>query len=345
MLKRFTQRLLLCLILIIGLIGLFGVVSAQAATITDFIVPRGFTFNRNLSKGTTVSPDVYYLQNILNISTSTRVSEKDIGSNGKLTSYFGDKTESALGRFQKTFYKDIEFEKAISTTTGSNQYVVNPQVVDPYTRIVLNKLVAIYNDQLDTYKKVRIATSTLPFSSTTKFKTDESKTNEKFDPKKGGFQYSPQGLLLMLLGGQELVDKIYSYTPVAMAEGGGSSGGGGGSGGGAGLAALGGIGGAGGGSSAQSASGVFNFGGKTTSMVQCACSLNILLYILDVRGTTIPLMYQPGATVLYKMYSPTSGVNVIGQYVSGGVCLLPGTPCTTGGSPMGTMIQLGTSSI
>ena len=345
MLNRFTQRLFVCLILIIGL---FSVASARAATITDFIVPRGFTFNRNLVKGSTVSPDIYYLQNILNISTSTRVSEKDAGANGKLTSYFGDKTESALTRFQQTFKQDIEFEKAISTTTGSNQYVINSRVVDQYTRIVLNKLVVIYNDQLDTYKKVMIATSTLPFSSTTKFKTDEGKNDKKFDVKKGGFEYSPQGLLLKLLGGQDLVDKIYSYSPVGMIEGGGPGGGGGsgsGGSGGAGAASLGGIGGAGGGSSAQSASGVFNFGGKTTSMVQCACSLNILLYVLDARGATLPLMYQPGSTVLYKMYTPTANINVIGQYVSGGTCLLPGSPCTTGGSPIGTMIQLGTSSL
>ncbi len=338
MLKRFTRTALLCLILIIGV---FLSNNARAAFINDFIVPRGFTFNRNLVKGTTVSPDVRYLQNILNISTSTRVSEKDAGANGKLTPYFGDKTESALARFQQTFKQDIEFEKAISTTTGANQYVINSKVVDPYTRIVLTKLVTIYNDQLDTYKKVRAATSTLPFSSTTKFKTDEGKTDEKFDVKKGGFEYSPQGLLLKLIGGQDLVDKIYSYSPVGMIEGGGA---GGGSGGGAALGSLGGIGGAGG-SGASASSGIYNFGGKTVSMVTCTCSLNLLLYVQDVRGATIPLIYQPGATYLYKMYTPTVGVNVLGKYVSGGQCLLIGYPCYTGGSPMGTMIQLGTSAL
>ncbi len=108
------------------------------------------------------------------------------------------------------------------------------------------------------------------------------------------------------------------------------------------IAAIGVLGGSSGGSS-NAASGIIPFGGKSVSMVPCTCSGNILLYIVDTKGVTLPLIYQPGVTVLYKMGNPTSGTNMLGQYVAGGVCLVPGTPCTVGGTPIGTMIQLGTS--
>jgi hypothetical protein len=118
--------------------------------------------------------------------------------------------------------------------------------------------------------------------------------------------------------------------------GGGGSGGGGG---GAGSFSVGG----GGGSSAST---ILPFGGLVTSMTTCTCSFNLLLYVKDVRGTVLPLMYQPGATILYKMYTPTSGVNVLGKYTTGGQCLIyVGTSCSTGGTPVGTMIQLGTSAL
>ncbi|MES2623218.1 MAG: hypothetical protein V4576_02300 [Patescibacteria group bacterium] len=86
------------------------------------------------------------------------------------------------------------------------------------------------------------------------------------------------------------------------------------------------------------------FGGQITSMTICPCSLNILLYVQDVRGYTLPLMYQPGVTLLYSWYRPTSGVWGLGNYVTGGTCLVySGYTCTPGGYPVGTMSQLGTS--
>ena len=79
-------------------------------------------------------------------------------------------------------------------------------------------------------------------------------------------------------------------------------------------------------------------------MTPCACSGNILLYVQDVRGWVSPLMYQPGATILYRWYQPRAGVWGLGNYVGGGVCLVYAvTGCVTGGTPIGTMIQLGTS--
>jgi uncharacterized membrane protein YgcG len=329
MLKRFTQLGLLCCF-----VFCWGTI--HAASINDFIVPRGFTFNKDLYKLTDVIPDVYFLQNLLNMSTSTRVSESGKGANGKLTSYYGDRTESAVGRFQQIFKTDIEYEKSISTTTGALNYKLNAKIVDRYTRAVMNKLVVIYQNQLDQYNSTKnYSTTTLPFSSSTTFQTGVKKKDEKFDPEKAGFQYSPQGLLLKLVGGNELVDKVYGYTPSGMLGGGGSGGGGGG----AGSFSVGG----GGGSSAST---ILPFGGLVTSMTTCTCSFNLLLYVKDVRGTVLPLMYQPGATILYKMYTPTSGVNVLGKYTTGGQCLIyVGTSCSTGGTPVGTMIQLGTSAL
>jgi 2',3'-cyclic-nucleotide 2'-phosphodiesterase (5'-nucleotidase family) len=76
MAQRFTQVLLICLVLV-SIVLSPKKAEAKAATIADFIIPRGFTFNVDLVKGTTTIPDVYFLQNLLNISTSTRVSEID----------------------------------------------------------------------------------------------------------------------------------------------------------------------------------------------------------------------------------------------------------------------------
>lgn len=328
MLKRFTLFSLLCFVFV------FNIDKTNAATITDFIIPANFKFNKDLNKNSTVIPDIYYLQNILNMSTSTRVANTGPGSNGRFTFFYGDKTEDAVGRFQEIFKTDIEYEKSILGNSNSN-FVPNPKKVDIYTRAVLNKLILIYSNQLFMFKNVgSFSTTTLPFSTTTVFQTGANDNKEKDTPEKTLFKYSPNGLLLKVIGGNSLVDKVYSYTPSGML------GGGGGGGGGAGSFSIGG-GGAGGSSAA-----ITPFGGFVTAMTYCTCSFNILLYVKDPRGPVLPLMYQPGATILYKMYTPTSGVNVLGRYTTGGQCLIyVGTGCSTGGTPIGTMIQVGTSAL
>lgn len=173
------------------------------------------------------------------------------------------------------------------------------------------------------------------------------------------FTYSPQGQLLKAIGGNALVDKVFSYTPAGQigkltgADGGSSGNAGKAAGIGAGAfgissllggggAAVGGA--AAGGAAASSAAKPLPFGGVSTAMVTCTCSGNLLLYVKDARGPVLPLIYQPGATVLYSYYKPTPAVNMLGQYVPGGVCTIyVGTACSTGGTPIGTMIQLGTS--
>jgi hypothetical protein len=228
-----------------------------------------------------------------------------------LTPYYGDKTESAIGRFQKIFKTDIEYEKSISTTPGAMSYKLNPKIVDQYTRAMMNKLVLVYQDQLDQYNG---AASSILTGSTT-IKTGANDNKEKDSPEKTIFKYSPQGLLLKIIGGNSLVDKVYSFTPSGQLGGG-------------------------------TAAAITPFGGFVTSMTTCTCSFNLLLYVKDPRGPVLPLMYQPGVTVLYKMYTPTVGVNVLGQYTSGGSCLVyVGSGCSSGGTPIGTMIQLGTSAL
>jgi len=182
------------------------------------------------------------------------------------------------------------------------------------------------------------------------------------------FGYTPQGALIKLIGGDKAVDMVYSVSPnghlnqklqgklpgvVSITSGNGGFGGGSGSGNSSSgsasglLGALGGVAGgaalsgAGGGTSAT---GIQNFGGRITSTYTCTCSANTLVYIQDVRGQSLQLMYQPGASILYMNYNISAGVNVLGDYTSGGQCLVyAGESCTTEGSPQGTIRQIGTS--
>lgn len=343
-------------------------VDVQSAGITDFIVPRNFTFQKNLKLGTYVSPDVFYMQNVLNMSASTRVANSGSGSNQELTTYYGGKTRDAIARFQNVFAVDIAYEKSLATST-SVQIPINSNGIDVFTRAVLNKLIIVYSDNRDMY--IKALTGVLPPDSLAvdnpilNQTTTSTKTELRYKNKSKIFTYAPAGALQTVIvssraaaiptssatleasteesaepesGAESSVQQSGTQTTkksesdkssntgtvVAAAAV-------------VGVAAL-------AGGAASSVARPFNFGGISTSMVTCTCSGNLLIYVQDVRGPTLPLIYQPGATVLYKYYKPTSGVNMLGQYVGGGVCLVyAGTTCVTGGSPVGTMIQLGTS--
>ncbi len=384
--------------------------SSSAIKISDYKVPSSFSFKRDLRFGTSTSPDVMWLQNVLNMSTTTQVATTGPGSNLALTNYFGTSTQIALDKFQKKYAVDIAYEVEVGTssitygtttaspyvatttaTYGSSTFVVSSSTVDMYTRAVLNKVLIIYNDARAQYSQyteeqlqrmaAAIETAEAVAEADMAAETEEveqvvgaveaiqaaqKKTADKqnkdngdgsflsqipsltdkpheaiYKTKKLMFKYSPQGQLLKLIGGQELVNQVFGYTPAGTV---GKLTGQGGSGAAGAGAIAGGIAGAAGGGRAITGTGLQNFGGMTTAMVNCTCSFNILLYVQDVRGATLPLIYQPGATILYSYFRPTSGVKVLGQYVTGGQCLIyAGTTCTTGGSPIGTMVQLGTS--
>ncbi len=367
--NRYTRVTLFILITVMS----FSVYSdIKAYVISDFKVPEGFKFTKNLFIGQTLKPDVSYLQNILNMNVNTQVATGSLdGSNSNLTNYYGTKTRDAVEKFQTLFASDIQYEfRSTNSTTSSvsNIFKTNPNFIDTYTIGVLNKLILFYSNERYNANRVNMASSSPDVFNNTintinsinnsnnkeevvRFNAEEEKSRSTdISPTgvdKNIFAHTPEGQLAQLIGGYALVDKVYNYTPggfinntlSGITNGQGLTGG---------LSAISGAGGGLGGGSMSGVgagtSAIQPFGGMSTSMVMCTCSANILLYIKDARGLILPLMYQPGVTMLYKMDRPTSGVNVLGQYTSGGQCLIySGTSCSSGGSPVGTMIQLGTS--
>lgn len=86
---------------------------------------------------------------------------------------------------------------------------------------------------------------------------------------------------------------------------------------------------------------ITNFGGVITYAMPCPCSANWVLFILDKRGVILPLIYQPGVSLLYQMYQPRPVVNTLGSFVPGGVCST-GAKCIPYPT-LGTIFQMGTS--
>lgn len=298
MLRRFTRKKIVCLGFLLCAV-LTHHTDVTANTIMDFYVPTHFTFEQDLYKDKRVSPDVIYLQNILNVSTSTRVAEKGPGSNKNLSSYYGSKTQDAVDRFQKLYAKEIYQEMNISTSTLSTGVQIRSSTLDVFTRRVLNKLIIIYNKEKQAYVDSIYKKATTTQAS--QYQHNQSQSDGSVDAMVDAM----------------VKDVVGVTTGVAVA-----------------AAAT----------AEKASSGILNFGGVSTSMVTCTCSGNLLIYVQDVRGPVLPLIYQPGATILYKMYQPRSGVNMLGQFIGGGVCMVyAGTGCVTGGTPVGTMIQLGTS--
>jgi len=69
-------------------------------------IPSDYTFSQNIMYGQ-LSPDVKYLQIILNQNPSTRISNIGPGSPGQETTYFGLKTKQALLKFQEQYKQEI----------------------------------------------------------------------------------------------------------------------------------------------------------------------------------------------------------------------------------------------
>jgi hypothetical protein len=86
---------------------------------------------------------------------------------------------------------------------------------------------------------------------------------------------------------------------------------------------------------------ITNFGGVISYAMPCPCSANWVLFILDKRGAILPLIYQPGVSLLYMMYQPRPVVNTLGSFVPGGVCST-GKKCIPYPT-LGTIFQMGTS--
>ena len=89
------------------------------------------------------------------------------------------------------------------------------------------------------------------------------------------------------------------------------------------------------------------FGGQSTYVFYCTCSMSIAISINDLTqssGVTQPLLYTPGSTTLYpygQVFS--SGVWLLGLWNSGGSCMYyVGTSCSSY-TVAGTMSMVGTS--
>lgn len=87
-----------------------------------------------------------------------------------------------------------------------------------------------------------------------------------------------------------------------------------------------------------------NFGGQILAFYPCTCSMNFIYYIRDVRYQYMPLVYQPGFTILHKMYTPYPSVNTVGNYVPGtGVCSTYIYPSCVTIPSIGSILNFGTS--
>lgn len=176
---------------------------------------------------------------------------------------------------------------------------------------------------------------------TTRNSGGNSKSIEEIDREVSGWMFDAG--LGQLTGDTTISDLLYKLTPtgatfgtVGTFFGGGDSGGGSG----AALGGAGALGGAFGGGAA------LNFGGMINRVTYCTCSNSILLDINDVRGSMVSVLYSNGGSTLYSNYNVyTPGVNVVGDYTSGGgSCLVyHGEDCSAEGSPQGTVIKIGTS--
>lgn len=89
------------------------------------------------------------------------------------------------------------------------------------------------------------------------------------------------------------------------------------------------------------------FGGQITYVFVCNCSGNYAIYFQDLTISppiTLPLIYQPGVTILYPYYKITSiGSWILGTWQGGGSCrYYVGKGCATLPT-QGTMYMVGTS--
>jgi hypothetical protein len=90
------------------------------------------------------------------------------------------------------------------------------------------------------------------------------------------------------------------------------------------------------------------FGGMSTMVIYCECTENYVVYFNDLTVTSttggLPLIYQPGQTILYDFSMITnSGVWILGTWQSGGVCEILVTYYCYEITTAGTMYMVGTS--
>lgn len=94
------------------------------------------------------------------------------------------------------------------------------------------------------------------------------------------------------------------------------------------------------------AAGLVNpFGGRVVMIIPCTCQVTgIAVYvIMPIPPYFGMLLWQPPITRPYLWYFPYPGVAILGNYVSGGVCMVGVAPYCYSVPVSGTMTQVGTS--
>jgi hypothetical protein len=134
MIESKTNKSIVYLVFAVSTFILLGTaLDTNTATAQSISIPQGFTFNRNLSQGQSVDPDIKYLQTLLNQDQRTMVSNTGAGSLTSPTTYFGPKTKDAVIRFQNLYASEVLAPAGLTTATG---------FVGQYTRSKLNAILA-----------------------------------------------------------------------------------------------------------------------------------------------------------------------------------------------------------
>lgn len=85
-----------------------------------------------------------------------------------------------------------------------------------------------------------------------------------------------------------------------------------------------------------------SFGGRIVGVNECFCSGGWMIWVYDVATkVTLPLVFQFGLSKLNMAYNIiTPGVQTLGTYSAGGICLMASLECSAGPIPIGTITPL-----
>lgn len=98
---------------------------------TTILIPSNFTFNTNMSLGTTRAPDISYLKRFLNYDARTRLAETDPCIATPFSNYFDMRTRDAVIKFQNIYRSETLTPAGLTSGSG---------FVGIYTRSKINKL-------------------------------------------------------------------------------------------------------------------------------------------------------------------------------------------------------------
>lgn len=121
-------------------------------------IPSNFTFNTNLTQGSTKSPDIAYLQRFLNYDYRTRLPEANPCIATPPYNYYDARTKEAIIKFQNLYKSEVLTPSGLTSGTGNlgfftrnkiNQLLITPeyaQIIGSSTGLSTNNLASIYSD-------------------------------------------------------------------------------------------------------------------------------------------------------------------------------------------------------